>query len=149
MILSIDNLEKYLGKPVSYMLSESPFRDWKFQKSVEEDLEKPRIDYIFPQGGLDLICDADDKVRTIFIYNDELRHFEGEILNPPLSSNRQEVIERLGPPSKNGCPLNDPILGEFGPWDRFARPGYSIHVEYKVDCDHIKKITFMRADIVP
>ena len=70
MIVSIEKLEKYLGKPVSYMLSESPFRDWRFERSIDEDLEEPCIDYIFSQEGLDLICDADDMVTTIFIYND-------------------------------------------------------------------------------
>jgi hypothetical protein len=42
----------------------------------------------------------------------------------------------------------DPILGEYGPWDRFARLGYTIHVEYRADADCIKMITLMRPDVV-
>jgi hypothetical protein len=149
MILTTQILEKYLGNPAATMLADAPFKDWKFEKSFENDLKKPRIDYIFPENGLDFVCDADDQVRTIFLYWDEHRRFEDGLADLPFSSTRQEVMERLGAPSKSGGIVNDPILGEFGPWDRFAKFGYSIHVEYKVNADSIKKITLMRADVVP
>lgn len=131
------------------MLTQVPFKNWKFEKSFENDLNKPRIDYTFPENGFDFICDANDKVRTIFLYSDGHRQFEGGLIDLPFSLARQEVITRLGVPSKSGGLVNDPILGEFGPWDRFTKSGYSIHVEYKADAGSIGKITLMRADVVP
>ena len=149
MILTMRDLEEYLGKLATTMLSDAPFKDWTFDKSFEKDLDELRIDYIFPRNGLDFICDGDDRVRTIFLYSDDHRRFEEGIVDFPFSLTRQEVMERLGSPSKSGGPVNDPILGNFGTWDRFARLGYSIHVEYRADSDRINKITFMRSDVVP
>ena len=145
----IINLEKYLGKPASNMLSDAPFKDWVFERTFENDLKESRIDYVFPQNGLDFICDGDDRVRTIFLYSDDHRCVGKGPVDLPFSLTRQEVIERLGSPSKSGGLVNDPILGDFGGWDRFSRLSSSIHVEYSADSDRINKITFMRADVVP
>jgi hypothetical protein len=149
MILTIRNIEKYLGNPASAILSEAPFRDWIFERRVENDLKNPRVDYIFEKNGLDFICDKDENIRTIFVFNDKNRFFEEGLADFPFSLTRAEVLERLGSPSKSGGLANDPILGDSGAWDRFAKSGYSIHIEYRLDSDCINKITFMRADVVP
>jgi len=142
-------IASYLGKDASVLLAEPPFNSWTYEKSFEDDLEKPRIDYVFAQGGMDFVCDRESKVRTIFLYSDDLRCFNENVQDLPLTSSRQTVIDYLGVPSKSGGKINDPILGEYGAWDRFVRPGYAIHVEYRLDVDIINKITLMRADVVP
>jgi hypothetical protein len=149
MSLTTKTLANYLGNDISLILADLPFKNWTFNKSYENDLEEPRIDYIFPQNGMDLICDADDRLTTIFLYADETRCFKEDLLDLPFSLTRKQVIECLGPPSKSGGPINDPVLGECGSWDRFARSEYSIHVEFRVDADRIKMVTLMRADVVP
>lgn len=142
-------LANYLGNPVSTMLEASPFKLWPVDKSFEKDLPTPIIHYVFRQHGLELRCDGDDRVNTIFLYSDEFGGFDELLLEFPFSSSRQQVRERLGTPSKSGGKLSDPILGKYGPWDRFARSGHAIHVEYRIDADCIKKITLIRADVVP
>ena len=149
MSLTTKTLANYLGNPVSVMLADLPFKNWPFEKSYENDLEKPRIDYIFPENGVDLVCDADERVTTIFLYFHETRRFEGDLLDLPFLFTRRQVMERLGPPSRSGGRTNDPVLGEYGPWDRYAMPDYSIHVQFREDADRIKQITLMRADVVP
>jgi hypothetical protein len=149
MTFTIQTLANYLGCPASSMLADVPFKDWAFEKSQWDDLEEPMISYVFPHNGLDFQCDGDDKVRTIFLYSDQYRHLDGNLLDLSLSSNRLQVIERLGPPSKSGGRKNDPILGKYGPWDRFTKSGYTIHVEYRVDADRVRQITLMRPDVVP
>jgi hypothetical protein len=149
MILTTQILAKYLENPAADMLDDEPFRDWIFEKSFENELKEPRIDYVFPHSGLDFICDAADHVRTISLYFDDERYFYEGLMDVPPSSSRQEIIERFGTPSKSGGLVNDPILGEFGPWDRFTKSGHSIHIEYRVDTDRIRMVTVMRADIVP
>ncbi|MDB6134649.1 MAG: hypothetical protein JWM59_2892 [Verrucomicrobiales bacterium] len=44
--------------------------------------------------------------------------------------------------------LADPPFNNWA-WERFARHGYAVHIEYRLDADAIKKITLMRADVVP
>lgn len=149
MNLTIETLANYLGKKASTLLGDPPFKNWTFKKSFENDLEKPLIDYVFAQDGFDFVCDDEDKVQTIFLFCDETRRFKEEVQDLPFISSRQAVIDRLGPPSKSGEKVSSRILGEYGAWDRFARPEYTIHVEYRLNADVINKITLMRADVVP
>jgi|SRR5688572_6576797 len=149
MSLTTKTLANYLGSPASVILAEPPFKNWIFEKSYENDLEELRINYIFPENGVDLVCDAEERVTTIFLYSDQTRRFEEDLLDLPFLFTRRQVIECLGPPSKSGGRTNDPVLGEYGPWDRFAMPDYSIHVQFRVDADRINLITLMRADVVP
>ena len=67
-------------------------------------------------------------MNTIFLYADESRCFKEGVEDLPFTASRREVIARLGSPSKSGSRISHPILGEYGDWDRFARPGYAIHV---------------------
>jgi hypothetical protein len=149
MSLTIEAVAAYLGRPASDMLSDAPFKDWPFERSIDADLNPPRIDYVFPNNGLDLVCDQNDEAATIFIHADKDRHISEDIPDLPLSSTRQDVYEILGSPTKKGDGLIDPVLGNYGPWDRFSETDHTIHVEYHADADRIKKITLIRNDVVP
>jgi hypothetical protein len=54
----------------------------------------------------------------------------------------------FGTPSKSGEARTDPYLGEFGPWDRFDKADYSIHILYHAHVDRIKRVSLARADAV-
>lgn len=150
MIFTTEMLASYLGKDASILLGEPPFKNWDFEKSFEEDLDEPLIDYVCRNEGMDFVCDGDGRVNTIFLHSDELRSFKEEIRDLPFACSRDEVLLRFGSPSKSGRPVNNQALGrKYGAWDRFARPGYTVHVEYLLDNSAIKRITIMRADVVP
>lgn len=149
MNLTTETFSRYLGRPAEDLLSDAHFKDWKFERSIVKDVKRPRIDYLFPSNGFDFICDLDGKVRTIFLHAHGNRQFADQLVDLPFSATRTEVLSQFGAPSKSGGVIKDPILGEFGPWDRFTVTGHSIHVEYSPNCENIRKITFMRADVVP
>lgn len=149
MNLTSKSLEKYLGRPISMMLADVPFKDWVFEKSSENDIKHPRIDYVFSENGVNVICDETGKVRTIILHSSYPRTFETGLADLPFLWTRQRVIESFGPPSKSGEKFNDAILGQFGPWDRFMKSKHSVHVEYQADSDQIRSVSLMRADIVP
>jgi hypothetical protein len=149
MTVTIEKLASYLGKEASFFLADDPFKKWSFKRTLENDLDQPLIDYVFARDGMDFVCDERDRLRSIFLYSDKSRCFSEQVEDLPLTSNRQEVVARLGLPTKSGQRLSDPILGEYGPWDRFSRSGYAVHVEYRLDADIINKVTVMRADVVP
>ncbi len=138
-----------IGCHISRMLDKTPFKNWPVVRSVENDLDEPRIDYIFDGHGMSMICDQDEKINTVFLYADEYGGFQEPLFEIPLSLGRQEVLAYFGTPSKSGERTSDPILGEYGAWDRFSRPKLTIHVEYRPDSDTISKITIMRSDVVP
>lgn len=147
--MRIETLAHYLGREASILLADAPFEHWSFEKSLDTDLEELLINYVFAQDGMDFVCDAEDKVMTIFLYADGSRCFVEGVDDLPFTSGRREVSARLGAPAKSGGRLSHPILGKYGPWDRFARSDYVIHVQYRPDADVISLITLMRADVAP
>jgi hypothetical protein len=142
-------MEQFLGRPVTALLSEQPFSQWSFEKSFEGEIKNPRFDYVFPRNGLDVVCDMNEIIRTIFMYYGDDRVFEEGLADLPVSLSQSEVRAYLGAPSKSGGLIVDPILGSIGPWDRFATPEASIHIEYNADADSIKKVTLMQQRVTP
>ena len=138
---------EYLGRHVSSLLESEPFKNWPVKKSVEKDLEPSRLYYVFKGRGLDIECDNSQMVCAIFIRHEECNGFR--LSEIPFALGREEILDRLGAPSKSGEKINDPILGKSGAWDRFAHTDGTIHVEYTIDGSEISMITLMRGDVVP
>ncbi|WP_146606172.1 hypothetical protein [Mesorhizobium kowhaii] len=136
----------YLGKPVSLLLTSPPFKSWKFKKTVDDDLPEIRINYVSARNKFSIICDDDEKIDTIFI---ESGNLDRDLFSIPFLWSRDDVLSNLGAPSKSGEARRDPILGEYGPWDRFDEAHHSIHVSYQAHADRIRMVTLMRADVVP
>jgi len=149
MTLSIDAIAGYLGKDSSVILSSNPFINWECEKTRESDLEAVQFDYVFPNDGVDFVSDEEDKVSSIFLYSDESRIFSEGVEDLKMTSSRKEVRVLFGVPSNSGDGLSDPLLGEFGAWDRFSQEGFAIHIEYRLNSDVISKVTLMRDDVVP
>lgn len=141
-------LADYLGQPVSLLLAAAPFNAWSVERSVEDDLPDPLIHYLFVGRGVELRCDQGEKVSAIFIDSDEWIDCD-PLVGACFDATRTAVLDELGVPAKSGAGLRDPILGDYGAWDRFSRIGYAIHVEYRVNEDRVKKITLIREDVVP
>jgi hypothetical protein len=64
MTMTVTELVKYLGKPASVFLQNQPFKNWPFERSIENDLPERPISYVFPSDGIDLLCDSDEKITT-------------------------------------------------------------------------------------
>jgi len=140
-------MAEYLGKNVDCLLQSAPFKQWPVKRAVDSDADPPVIGYVFEGCGLQLNCDMDGRVRSIFL---EAEEHDGYIMSEvQLDSSRERVIELFGTPSKSGGSTSHPVLGDLGPWDRFRRPGYTVHVEYRIGSEGIEKITLMRNDVAP
>jgi len=141
-------MSQFLGGPASSLLKAAPFTDWPVERSVDDDADPPLVGYIFEGCGLQLNCDREDEsVRSVFL---EAEQHAGTLLSEvPFTSSREQVLSRFGTPSKSGERVSDPILGDFGPWDRFQGPDYTVHVQYRVESDGVEKITLMRNDVAP
>ncbi|TSE12930.1 hypothetical protein C1D09_006590 [Mesorhizobium intechi] len=139
-------LTNYLGGPVSNLLSSSPFKLWKFERSVDSDIPITEIDYTSKENGLAVVCDENDDINSIFIDADNFDQVFFEVL---FSSRRKEIQNIFGTPTRSGAAHIHSILGEYGPWDRFDVPRHSIHIEYRPHVDKIKRVTLMRAGVAP
>lgn len=135
----------YLGRPAADLITLAPFNTWQFDRELDADIPGNTLDYVADHAGFSFACD-DHGITTIFVESDEFAQFLGGI---SFSHNREEVRCFLGKPSKIGKPYSDPILGEYGPWDRYDDDRQSIHIEYEPRADRIKRITLMRADVAP
>jgi hypothetical protein len=149
MGLTVDTLRQRLGLHSSTIRNEAPFQICEFKRSVERDLKPPRIYYECRECGIDIICDEDESVRAIIVSDNDSHSCKVNLPDLPFATKRNEVIERLGSPNKSGGLVNDPVLGDLGPWDRFTKAHHALHIEYRVDGDEIAKITLMRLDAVP
>lgn len=139
------NLFEHLGTHVSGLLSLQPFSNWDFARTKEEDLPETEVYYEFEGHGVDVVCDASERIRTIF-----LKGGDGEALfGVPFSLKRNDVLDRYGSPSQSGLAVRHPVLGDSGAWDRFTLDAGVLHVQYKFGQDKIEMITLMTADAAP
>ncbi|MFZ6012491.1 MAG: hypothetical protein ACOYXT_19265 [Bacteroidota bacterium] len=96
-------------------------------------------------GRYEMMLSIDKTIKTIFIFpvQDKLDGFDFE-----ASRGRTFIIEKWGPPSKSGQEMVLPILGRKGGFDRYDYGDYSIHFEYTLGEQRIKKITLMLPDVL-
>jgi hypothetical protein len=146
MKYSVCSVSKYLGCKSSTILSDEFFKNWKFRKIERRDGDSRRNDYVFSRKGVSFISDGDDVVTTIFFSFKTSPPFDGGFDDLPFSSGRIEVRNRFGEPSESREKFCDPILGEYGAWDRFNFPNYILHVQYFSERDSVELITLMRSD---
>ena len=141
-------MAEYLGRKASCLLAAEPFKNWPVERYVDNDSDPPFVGYTFKSCGLQFNCDCEDEiVNSLFL---EVEEHDGTVLSEvPFNLGRVEVLAHYGTPSKSGERVSHPILGDFGPWDRFQWLEYTVHVQYKVDSDGIERITLMRNDVVP
>lgn len=137
---------EYSGLPASALLNSSSFSHCLFKRHVDDDLPELSIDYTTESGALNFTCDADERIRSIFLKSDE---FGSTRFHIPFMSCRREVLKLLGVASRSSDGHVHPILGEFGPWVRYDYEKHSIHFEFHPHIDRIKMVTLMRADAAP
>ncbi|MEQ1737039.1 MAG: hypothetical protein ABL886_11630 [Rhodoglobus sp.] len=101
--------------------------------------------YEFVGAGVEVICDEDESIRTIFLHAGA----DVSLSELPFGCTREQVLERFGPPSKSGDGTQDPVLGASGAWDRFNVGPVTVHVQYRLKANGIQMITLMRSDRVP
>lgn len=142
-------ISQYLGKHVSSILQTPPFNQWPFERSTEDELEEPIVQYVFKGHAMALRCDRNEKISVIFLRAEKHNKLDENIFEIPFVWTREQVLKHFGTPSKSGAPVTHSVLGEYGVWDRFSRPSYAIHVEYRTDRDEIKRITLMQNAEVP
>lgn len=149
MILSLDQLASMIDEDISIILDNETFRAWPYERFYENNLIEPLVDYTFPRHGIDIVCNRNEEIKTIFLYFDELRESAVAIKELLPSFAHKDVIQFLGEPEKSGSKFIDPILGNCGAWDRFQFVDHVVHIEYDFDLDTLRKITFMSKDTAP
>jgi len=139
---------KYLGQRSRSLLCADPYKHWPVERLVDNDADPPYVGYTFVGCGLQVLCDIEDEViNTLFLESDT---HDGTVLSAiPFSLSRDDVIDRFGPPTASGEPMFHPILGNFGPWDRFDQDEYAVHIQYSLARPRIEKVSLMRNDVVP
>lgn len=141
-------LSKFLSRPFDEMKRQSPFNQWKSKREVDEDSEPPEVMYTFSGGALEVHCNLEDCITSIFLKKES---YKGNELSPVcFKSRRADVIKAMGQkPSFMGDAEEDDILGPSGPWLRFDSKTICIHVQFEYDSDSIEMITLMSPEVAP
>ena len=135
-----------LGKSATDVLPTAPFCNWSFERSVDENLDEPLVYFEFADQGIDFTCRDVERISTIFF---RATGEAAKVFELPTSLTRDEIRDQFGTPSASGEGMVDPVLGTYGPYDRYDYPEYSAHFEFFRDQDKIKLITFMTQSVVP
>lgn len=143
MPIPFARIASFMGAPVSKLLTAPELSHRTPTRSVDD--EDGEVRYEYEGRGLELICDEQERVATIFFHADG----EESLAELPFSLTRRQVHARLGAPAKTGEPRIDAILGAYGAWDRFERDGITLHVQYSAHNEMIEMLTIMRPDRVP
>ena len=138
-------LAKYLGVHVSQLLASEPFSRWPVRRSMEADLPRKEVRYEFDGHYVEVMCDEDERIRTIFLHVG----VDESLSDIPFGLRRKEVLDRFGASSKSGAARRHPVLGAYGPWDRFTCGAMTIHFQYRIDSDEIDMMTIMTSDALP
>lgn len=59
------------------------------------------------------------------------------------SSSRTQVREKMGEPLQSAEPHSDPILGDYGAWDKYEYQGAAVHFQFRLDENGIELVTLM------
>lgn len=144
---TIADIASLLGIPASDALRSPLLAGLTWTRYVDPDLDDT-VDYR-SDDDVELQAGSDDRIQTVFLTRQPETPLGAGLDDLPFVWTRSDVREHLGAPERSGSRHVDPILGAHGPWDRFARAGFSIHVQFDPDHDEIARITLMRADVVP
>lgn len=139
----------HLGEHSSEMLETEPFAVWSFQRSVDDDVGERIVYNTSEEHGLEVHCDRNERITTLFLDVDRCSEGERIFFEIDRFRDREQVLRHFGVPAKSGSERIHPILGEYGAWDRFTNPVFSIHFEYKRGFETVKKITLMLNELVP
>lgn len=145
-------MSKYIGKSITDFLKEEPFYSWNYSRTStdEDDVLNQGFDYEFYGYGLAIHCNIDEIIETIFLDSKDYGEVNEILTEIPFTYTRKQVRDYFGiSPEFSRDALNDPILGEFGPYDRFRLYNVLIGVEFKGKKDEISQISFMPLEAFP
>jgi len=130
---SVHDAQKEMG-----LVSIEPVYD-----SLEDD-EQQEYSIESPCGKWEVSLDSNNIITTVFLY---LNNGCNGILDLDRTMGRSDVLSLLGDPISTGEPHSDPILGEFGAWEKYFYNNLYVHIEHECEDRNIKQITIMVDDI--
>jgi hypothetical protein len=148
MTFTSTTLADFLGQPSQALLASPPFSEWRFTRTVKPDLDNS-VNYVCDRMAFEFCADKYDRIETIFLNLNDPNLASLSLDDAPSGLRRADVLERFGTPSKSGPSSRDPILGDYGRWDRFTRKLDVIHFQFDYTRDRIARITLMRPDVAP
>ena len=139
-------IEDYIGENISDLLRNDRFKNWPVKKTTTVDAGEPFVHYFFEENGLDVRCDTNDTINTIFLYISDYGGFDVSLTSSQYLLGRKAVLHHFGTPLKSGEGVSVPDLGEYGPWDSFNLVNYIVRFEYHCNSEGVKMVTFSQID---
>lgn len=143
------NITSFLGRDINELLSSSPFNNWQYELSKEDDLLESIAYYVFTQDGLEIQCDPNNIIKTIFLYSKEYGGYELSGMSFTFDMTRDQIRGTFGIPERAGEESNDDILGFHGCWDRYKLSGYYIHFSFVKGACGIDQVTLISGEDAP
>jgi hypothetical protein len=152
---TMDSLIALIGLPVDAPSVQLLIASERLQSSTEEDLEEgePIRSFLSSKPGGYVFAHTLGRITTLFIYV-RPKHgydaFRDATLHGLTSkSTCADVRRALGMPTRTGAAHSHPVLGRFGPWDRFDRQTVCLHFQYTEPDNGIELVTVVTPDVAP
>jgi len=123
--------------------------------TVDEFDEDPAVDRYVTSAtsGVVLSLDKLGFVEAVFLYlhgHEEKPEFQGRLpLGLSKDLTQASVRRLLGEPTFQRSATVDPLLGPYGPAERYDLASRSVHLEYAVHTGKLSLVTVMAASAVP
>ena len=95
-------------------------------------------------GTWQLSTGLDGLIQSVFLFPDAPLP-----LGISWTMSRSEARALLGQPTRSQEGSTIPVLGQFGPFDRFDPPHHCVHLEYRADADRLRQVTLMHPSVAP
>jgi hypothetical protein len=109
--------------------------------------------YLARDAGIEIAADPHGVVTTVLLHfdgEDGFTPYHGEIPGGAGSVPRRAGLwAALGRPDESGEPHHDPLLGDYGPWDRWLLPDYLLNAQYAQDGQNLARVTYTLPDSTP
>ena len=106
--------------------------------------------YLARDAGVEIAADAHGTVTAVFLHfhgDDGFAAYRGEIPGGGGTVPRRAALwASLGRPGESGDAYRERFLGDYGPWDRWLLPAFTLHAQYALDGDRLLRITLTPPD---
>jgi len=128
-----------------------------FIKSLSGDPEITRTEnevyYGFKRNGFSLLADGSERLVAVHMHFEREDGYERCVIRMPagveIEDRKDDIIDKLGPPSAWGGGGESAIYGLTPQWIRYDLGDYAVHFQFADDGVAIALVTLMTRDMVP
>ncbi len=142
----LENLSAFIGKSVETPEARDMISFYGMSASVVPADSEVSFRFLSSKDrGIQIRCDENGIIRTIFIYSvrrEGFTPYREEILpGVPAAAERKAILDAFGTPAESGRDSHSFFSADPSWWDRYDRENASYHIQYSDEQGSVEFIT--------